>query len=136
VTNVGIEAEGIVTLPTKRAVPAVLDDLEARLRARAVTVFARIDHRAGAASVGLEMPACQVLVFGSPRGGTPIMLAAPLAAIDLPFKALAWADQDGRTWLSYNAPAYLAKRFGLASEQVQALAPLVALIEQAAKQAD
>jgi uncharacterized protein (DUF302 family) len=128
-------AEGIVTLPTRRAVGAALDQLEALLRARGVTIFARIDHRAGAASVGLEMPACEVLIFGSPRGGTPIMLAAPLAAIELPFKALAWADRDGRVWLSYQAPSYLAARFGLTSEQVQALAPLVALVEQAAEQA-
>lgn len=124
--------EGIVTLATRREPTAVLDELEALLHARAVSIFARIDHRAGAVSAGLTMPACELLIFGNPRGGTPVMLAAPLAAIDLPFKALAWEDGDGRTWLSYNDPAYFAKRFGLMAEQVLALAPLVALIERAA----
>ena len=124
--------QGIVTRPSSHGVGPTLDRLEALLKARGVTVFARIDHGAGAAQAGLSMPASQVLVFGNPRAGTPLMVAAPLAAIDLPFKALAWEDAAGRSWLSHEDPHHLATRFGLSDAQVQALAPLVALIEQAA----
>ena len=125
-------AQGIVTRPSAHGVGPTIDRLEALLQAHGVTIFARIDHGAGAAQAGLSMRASQVLVFGNPRGGTPLMVAAPLSAIDLPFKALAWEDDDGRTWLSYNDPRHLALRFGLTDGQIQALAPLVALIEQAA----
>jgi len=125
-------AQGVVTRPSSHGVGPTIDRLEALLKARGVTIFARVDHGAGAAQAGLSMRASQVLVFGNPRGGTPLMVAAPLSAIDLPFKALAWEDDDGRAWLSYNDPHHLAMRFGLTDDHVQALAPLVALIEQAA----
>ncbi len=125
-------AQGIVTRPSAHGVGPTIDRLEVLLKARGVTIFARIDHGAGAAQAGLSMRASQVLVFGNPRAGTPLMVAAPLSAIDLPFKALAWEDDDGRTWLSHNDPRHLAMRFGLTDDHVQALAPLVALIEQAA----
>ena len=97
-----------------------------------MTIFARIDHGAGATQAGLSMRASQGLVFGNPRGGTPLMVAAPLSALDLPFKALGWEDGDRRVWLSYNDPHHLAMRFGLTDDHVQALAPLVVHIEQAA----
>ena len=125
-------AQGVVTRPSAQGVGPTIDRLEALLKAHGVTIFARFDHGAGAVQAGLSMRASQVLVFGNPRGGTPLMVAAPLAAIDLPFKALAWEDADGGAWLSYNDPHHLAMRFGLTDDQVQALAPLVALIEQAA----
>jgi uncharacterized protein (DUF302 family) len=123
--------EGIVNLPSKYSVSETLDRLETVLRSRAITVFARVDHAGGAVAVGLTMPPSELLIFGSPQGGTPIMLAAPTAAIDLPFKALAWQDGDGKVWVSYNEPAYLAARFGLTDEQIKTIKPLVALIEQA-----
>ncbi|HTA18473.1 MAG TPA: DUF302 domain-containing protein [Polyangia bacterium] len=126
-------AEGIVTRPSQHPVGQTLDRLEELLRAHGVTIFARVDHGAGAVGVGLTMPPSELLIFGHPRGGTPIMRAAPLAAIDLPFKALAWQDEAGATWLSYNEPRYLAERFGLTDVDVAPLAPLVALIEQAAR---
>jgi uncharacterized protein (DUF302 family) len=125
-------AQGVVTRPSSHDVGPTIDRLEALLEARGVTIFARIDHGAGAAQAGLSMRPSQVLVFGNPRGGTPLMVAAPLSALDLPFKALAWEDGDGRAWVSYNDPRHLAMRFGLTDDQIQALAPLVALIEQAA----
>jgi uncharacterized protein (DUF302 family) len=125
-------AQGVITRPSSHGVGPTIDRLEALLKARGVTIFARIDHGAGAAQAGLSMRASQVLIFGNPRGGTPLMVAAPLSAIDLPFKALAWEDDDGRAWLSYNDPHHLAMRFGLTEDHIQALAPLVALIEQAA----
>jgi uncharacterized protein (DUF302 family) len=126
-----MSGQGVVTRASKLSVAQTLDRLQALLQARGLTSFARIDHAGGAAQVGLAMPPCELLVFGSPRGGTPIMVAAPTAALDLPFKALAWQDAQGAVWLSYNAPAYLAARFGLSDAQVETLAPLVALLEQA-----
>ncbi|HEX4405015.1 MAG TPA: DUF302 domain-containing protein [Polyangia bacterium] len=126
-------AEGIVTRPSQHPVGQTLDRLEESLRAHGVTIFARLDHAAGATGVGLTMPPSELLIFGNPRGGTPIMRAAPISAIDLPFKALAWQDDAGATWLSYNEPHYLAQRFGLTDADVAPLAPLVALIEQAAR---
>ena len=125
-------AEGVITRSTAYGVGPTIDRLVALREGRGITVFARIDRGAGAAQAELTMPPSQVLVFGNPRGGTPIMVAAPLAALDLPFKALAWQDAEGRAWLSYNDPHHLATRFGLTDDQVKALAPLVALIEQAA----
>jgi uncharacterized protein (DUF302 family) len=100
------------------------------LRAKDVKIFARIDHAAEAASAGLIMPPTQLLIFGNPKGGTPIMLAAPMSALDLPLKALAWQDQDGKVWLSYNDPTYIARRFGLTEDQIKTITPLGALIEQ------
>ena len=123
--------QGLITRAAPARVGATLDKLEALLRVRGGTVFARIDHAAGAAKVGLAMPASQVLIFGNPRGGTPLMVAAPAVAIDLPFRALAWEDGHGESWLSFNDPHYLGQRFGLSEEQTRPLAPLVALIEQA-----
>lgn len=130
--NMNAIAEGVITRSTAYGVRPTIDRLAALLKERGITIFARIDHGAGAAQAELTMPPSQVLIFGNPRGGTPIMVAAPLAALDLPFKALAWQDAEGRAWLSYNDPHHLAARFGLTDDQVKALAPLVALIEQAA----
>lgn len=126
-----IADRGLITRAAPAGVGPTLDKLDALLRARGVTVFARIDHAAGAAQVGLVMPPSQVLIFGNPRGGTPLMLAAPTLALELPFKALAWEDSQGQAWLSFNDPTSLARRFGLSDEQVRPLAPLVAIIEQA-----
>lgn len=124
--------DGIINKPSKLSVPETLDRLEAILRAKGITVFARIDHSGEAEKVGLKMPPTQVLIFGNPKGGTPLMLAAPTAAIDLPVKALAWQDSDGRVWLSYNNPQYLTRRFGVTDDDVKPIAGLSALIEQAA----
>ena len=124
--------EGIVSRASKYSVSETMDRAEALLHRSGVKVFARIDHSAEAAAVGLTMQPTQLLIFGNPKGGTPLMQAAPLAAIDLPLKALAWQDHEGNVWLCYNAPAYIARRFGLNDEQTKAIAPLAALIEQAA----
>jgi uncharacterized protein (DUF302 family) len=105
--------------------------LEALLKAKQLKVFARIDHRAEAQSAGLTMPPTQVLIFGNPRGGTPIMLAEPTAAIDLPLKALAWEDQNKKVWLSFNSPDYLAERFQLSADVLKGIAGLEALVDQA-----
>jgi uncharacterized protein (DUF302 family) len=124
--------EGIVNLASKHSVAETLNRMEALLRASGMKVFARIDHSGEAAAAGISMPPTEVLIFGNPKGGTPVMLAAPLAAIDLPLKALAWQDSEGKVWLSYNDPEYIARRFGLSDDQIKTIAPITALIERAA----
>jgi uncharacterized protein (DUF302 family) len=90
--------------------------LEAEVRAKGMTVFARVDHAAGAAEAGLPLRPTDLLIFGAARGGTPLMQAAQAIGIDLPLKALVWQDEEGKTFLSYNDPAYLTHRHGLADQ--------------------
>ena len=125
---VGINAwagpEGFVGKPSRYPVPETMDRLVTVLQSKGMTVFARIDHAAEAEKVGLKMRPTQLLVFGNPKGGTPLMVAAPTVAIDLPFKALAWEDADGKVWLGFNAPGYLKERHGIKGkdEALKALA--------------
>jgi len=123
--------DGIISKPSKYSVPDTLDRMQAVLRAKDIQVFARVDHSGEAEKVGLKMPPTQLLIFGNPKAGTPVMLAAPTAAIDLPLKALAWQDSDGKVWLSYSDPEYLKRRFGLTDDQVKTIAGTGNLIEQA-----
>ena len=122
---------GIITHASPYSVPETLNRLEALLQAKNVKVFTRVDHSGEAEKAGLHMPPTQLLIFGNPKGGTPIMLAAPLSAIDLPVKALAWQDAEGKVWLSYNDPQYLKTRFSVPDELLASISGLNALIEQA-----
>ncbi|GGG81455.1 DUF302 domain-containing protein [Edaphobacter dinghuensis] len=122
---------GLVTHPSPYSVPETLDRLEAVLHAKNINVFARVDHSGEAAKVGLAMPPTQLLIFGNPKGGTPIMLAAPLSAIDLPLKALAWQDAGGKVWVSINDPRYLQTRYDLSDELLKPIAGIEGLILQA-----
>src|ERR1700684_2402060 len=106
-------ADGIITKPSPYSVPQTLHRLTTILQEKNITVFARIDHSGEAEKAGLKMPPTQLLIFGNPKGGTPVMLAAPTSAIDLPWKALAWQDTSGQVWLSYNDAAFIQHRFGL-----------------------
>jgi uncharacterized protein (DUF302 family) len=124
------QGEGIISKPSKYSVPETLHRLETILTAKGIKVFALVDHSGEAEKAGLKMPPTQLLIFGNPKGGTPVMLAAPTSAIDLPLKALAWQDANGQVWLSYNDPAYLQRRFGLSAEVVKPLAGMGAVIEQ------
>jgi len=99
--------DGLITKPSAHSVDATLDRLEAALKERGFMIFARLDHAAAAAAVGLQMPRETVLVFGNPRIGTPNFLKYPTLAIDLPIKALVWQDASGQVWLSYNSQKYL-----------------------------
>lgn len=122
--------EGIISKQSNYSVPETLDRVEAVMKSKNIKVFARVDHSGEAEKVGLKMPPTQLLIFGNPKGGTPVMLAAPTAAIDLPLKALAWEDSDGKVWLSYNDPEYLKRRYGLTDDQIKTIAGIGAVIEQ------
>jgi uncharacterized protein (DUF302 family) len=126
------EAPGVIDLVSHHSVAVTIDRLDAAVRARGMLVFARIDFSGDAARAGLAMRPAQMLLFGSPKAGTPLMVAAPRAALDLPLKALAWQSDDGRVHLSYNAPAYLAARHGLALELVRPLDGAAQLLQAAA----
>jgi len=123
--------EGIISKASKYSVPETLDRVDALLRSKGIKIFVRVDHSGEAEKAGLKLPPTQLLIFGNPKGGTPVMLAAPTAAIDLPLKALAWQDSNGKVWLSYNDPEYLKRRFGLTDDQIKTIAGTGSLIEQA-----
>lgn len=122
---------GIVDVPSRYPVPETLARLEEILKDKGITVFALIDHSGEAEKAGLKMRPTQLLVFGSPKAGTPLMVAAPRLAIDLPLKALAWQDEKGQVWLSYNAPEYLQQRHGFPEALVKNIAGIAGLVEQA-----
>jgi uncharacterized protein (DUF302 family) len=109
-------ADGLITVPSAFGPKETMDRLEAEIRARGMTVFARIDHAAGAAQAGLPLRPTELLIFGNAKGGTPLMQSRQTIGIDLPLRALVWQDASAKTWLSYNDPAWLAKRHGLGHE--------------------
>lgn len=122
---------GLIHLRSPYSVPETLKRLESLLLAKNLTVFARIDHSGEAEKVGLKMRPTQLLIFGSPKAGTPVMVASPSGAIDLPLKALAWEDAEGQVWLSYNSPDYLKQRHAIPNELVKNIAGVGALLEKA-----
>jgi uncharacterized protein (DUF302 family) len=122
---------GVVSKPSAHSVEETVDRLEAVLREKNIHIFVRIDQRAEAEKAGIEMPAMELLIFGNPKGGTPLMLAEPTIGIDLPLKAMAWEDRDGKVWLSYNAPEYLQDRFSISEDLIKNISIIGALIEQA-----
>ena len=107
---------GLVTIASPHSVKETIDRLAAEVKAKGLTVFARIDHAAGAAAAGLPLRPTELLIFGNAKGGTPLMQAAQTIGIDLPLKALAWEDAVGKVWLSYNDPAWLADRHRIAPQ--------------------
>jgi uncharacterized protein (DUF302 family) len=109
-TQLAHAADGLVSVPSQHSVAATADKLENALNAKGMTVFARIDHSQGAEKAGLSLRPTQVVIFGNPKVGTPLMNCAQSAAIDLPQKALIHEDASGKVWLSYNSPDYLAAR--------------------------
>ncbi|MBQ0742218.1 MAG: DUF302 domain-containing protein [Pseudomonas sp.] len=102
--------EGLISVKSPYPVAETLDRMEAGAEKRGLKVFARIDHAAGAASIGETLRPTELLIFGNPKGGTPVMQCAQTAGIELPLKALAWEDEQGQVWLGYNDPAYLVRR--------------------------
>lgn len=113
ITATSFAADGLISVKSSYTVSQTIDRLESGAKARGLKVFARIDHAAGAASVGKDLRPTELLIFGNPRGGTPLMECAQSVGIDLPLKALAWQDEHGQVWLGYNDPAWLARRHGI-----------------------
>ena len=128
-------ADGLTTVESAHGPKDTMDRLEAEVKAKGLTVFARIDHAAGAAEVAVPLRATAVLIFANARGGTPLMQAAQTIGIDLPLKALVWQDAAGKTWLSYNDPSWIAKRHGLGHEADATVGGLTAALSALAKAA-
>jgi len=127
------EQNGIVTILSNHTVDETVERLKALLQSKRVTLFALIDHSGEADKVGMKMPPTKLLIFGNPKGGTPLMLAAPSIAIDLPLKVLVWEDTHGKVWLSYNSPNYLGSRHGVPQDLLKNIAVVESLAAQAAK---
>jgi uncharacterized protein (DUF302 family) len=127
-------SSGIVNKAAKHSVDETVEKLKSLLAAKGITLFALVDHSGEAEKVGLKMRPTKLLIFGSPKAGTPLMLAAPSVAIDLPLKILAWEDAQGKVWLSYNSPAYLQERHGLPEDLLQNIAAVETLAMKAADQ--
>jgi uncharacterized protein (DUF302 family) len=126
-------ANGIINVESHRSVDETVERLRGILAAKSVTLFALVDHSGEAAKAGMTMRPTKLLIFGSPKAGTPVMLAAPSIAIDLPLKILVWENADGKVWLSYNAPEYLRERHNVPEELTQSLAVVAALAAKAAE---
>ncbi len=124
-------ASGVIDVSSRYSVPETLARLQSILKEKNITVFALIDHSGEAEKAGLTMRPTQLLIFGSPKGGTPLMVAAPRLAIDLPLKALAWQDEQGKVWLSYNSPEYLRERHGFPEDLVKNIAVISTLVQKA-----
>ena len=116
-----MNSNGLVTVASKFSVGETLDRLTAALTEAGLRVFARIDHARGAEEAGLSLRPTELLIFGHPRGGTPLMQDKQTAGIDLPVKALAWEDEEGKVWLTYNEAAWLATRHGLGASSKNAV---------------
>ena len=123
--------EGILTRSSPFSVEVTLERLQEAIHSRNLILFAHIDHSGEAKRVGLTMQEAHVLIFGNPKGGTPLMIASPLLALDLPLKALVWQSEDGRVWVSSTSSDYLRVRFAIPQELIGNFAGVDALIEQA-----
>ena len=123
---------GIINKPSNHSVDHTVEKLKGILQAKGVTLFALVDHSGEAQKLGLEMPPTKLLIFGSPKAGTPLMLATPSTAIDLPLKILIWEDAQGKVWVSYNSPEYLRERHGFPPELLQNIAVVETLAASAA----
>jgi len=128
-------APGLTTRPSQHGPRDIMNRLEAAVKAKGMTVFARIDHSAGADCVGPALRPTELLIFGNARAGTPLMQSVPTIAIDLPLKAIAWEDPAGQTWLSYNDPAWLATRHGLDGTTDAVIAQMSRALDEMAKAA-
>jgi uncharacterized protein (DUF302 family) len=124
---------GIVDVPSNHSVDETVERVKGILQAKGITLFALVDHSGEAAKVGMTMPPTKLLIFGSPKAGTPLMLAAPSIAIDLPLKILVWQDNQGKVWVSYNSPEYLKERHNLPADLVPNIAVVEVLAAKAAE---
>jgi len=126
-----IADNGIINKASNLSVDQTVENLKGILQAKGVALFALVDHSGEAEKAGLKMRPTKLLIFGNPKGGTPVMVAAPSAAIDLPLKILVWEDAEGKVWASYNSPTYLQQRHGIPQELLQNIAVAEALAAKA-----
>ena len=124
-------ADGVISKPSPYSVDETIRRLDQVVRGKGLSVFARIDHRAGAREAGLDMQDEQVLIFGNPRAGTPLMVARPLVGLDLPLRVVAWRAADGRVWVSYQDSAFIARRYGLPDGLEKNISAVAALVDAA-----
>jgi len=127
------KTSGIVDISSEHTVDQTVEKLKGILESKGVSLFALVDHSGEAKKAGLKMRPTKLLIFGSPKAGTPLMLAAPSVAIDLPLKVLIWEDDNGRAWVSYNSPEYLLERHGLPKDLLQNIAVVETLAAKAAE---
>jgi len=125
--------QGIINKPSNHSVDQTVEKLKGILQAKGVNLFALVDHSGEADKAGMKMRPTKLLIFGSPKAGTPVMLAAPSIAIDLPLKILIWEDGQGKVWVSYNNPAYLQERHSVPQELLKSIALVETFADQAAE---
>jgi uncharacterized protein (DUF302 family) len=125
------QIEGIITKPSSFSAKEIVERLQETMRSRGLTIFAHINHSEEARRVGLEMQEAHVLIFGSPKAGTPLMIASPLLALELPLKVLVWQGSDGRVWVSYTSSAYLAARYSIPQELIGNIAGIDGVVDNA-----
>jgi uncharacterized protein (DUF302 family) len=130
-----MSVQGLITIPSSYGPIDTMGRLESAVKAKGMAVFARIDHAAGATEVGLLLRPTEVLIFGNAKAGTPLMQSVQTLGIDLPLKALVWQDASGKTWLSYNDPAWLANHHGLSGETEAAVGMMTKALDAVAKAA-
>ena len=124
---------GLIDIPSDHSVDETVEKLKRILQERGLTLFALIDHSGEAAKVGMQLRPTKLLIFGNPKAGTPVMLAVPRSAIDLPLKILVWEDGQGRVWVSYSSPAYLLERHNLPGDLLQNIAAIESVAKKAAE---
>ena len=124
-----LQGNGLIDLPSKHSVDETLDKLRGILASKNITMFTIVDHSGEAAKVGMKMLPTKLVIFGNPKAGTPVMIASPSSAIDLPLKILIWEGDHGKVWITYNSPAYLQQRHNLPAEVL----PNISVIEVLAK---
>jgi len=129
-----MSASGIVDIASHHSVDATVERVRSILQAKSVTLFALVDHSGEAEKAGMKMRPTNLLIFGSPKAGTPVMVAAPSIAIDLPLKILVWEDADGKVWISYNSADYLRGRHNVPAELMQNLAAAEGIAAKAAEE--
>ena len=124
-----LQGNGLIDLPSKRSVDETLDKLRGILASKSIALFTIVDHSGEAAKVGMKMLPTKLVIFGNPKAGTPVMIASPSSAIDLPLKILIWEDDHGKVWITYNSPAYLQQRHNVPAEVL----PNISVVEMLAK---
>jgi uncharacterized protein (DUF302 family) len=127
------KGKGLIDIPSNHSLDETVKKLKGILEAKGITLFVLVDHSGEAAKAGMKMRPTKLLIFGNPKAGTPVMLAAPSSAIDLPLKILVWEDVQGKVWITYNTPSYLQKRHNLSSELLRNIEVIETLATKAAE---